>query len=333
MIRIISFCCFLAAMAAPTSAETPAIPCGIYPKPPVVSFVQMDRDIAIYMAKHTQRACAMIDNFARANPARMTPGLIAQYDNVKRKLQADVLEPIYAAYPGLRNVDVTQAPAGSFDARFKKEDGVAKRRELGLNESSLGEASARYLARVLRETKGLLETSADLKPVKLDDGKGFTGDFYRDLAFEIIFVNLPVYDRLRDSLERSTREAVSRPLSAAAAQRFRDTAPPVGSVRLSPGALAHIRALYDSVRKTPDGADGVIDISWVEYMGSKGPEDKEWTKYPPHVGLGGWSRRQVPADVIRYYDGIPIVFGGDTRERFAGKTIDLDGKNLVIKTR
>lgn len=325
-------CFFIfAAMAEPLCAETSAKnACGVGANPPANASVQMDRDVAIFMVKHAQRACQLITDFAQANPTWLNRTFSLQLDRIIAKLREDVLAPIYATHPVLLGLDLTNEAAEPYEDRFKN---GPKRSDfdMRLSEGRFGEASARYFGRVLGETTQLIEIAADPKPVATEAQGGLTVGAYRDLRQEIVFLKLPIFDRLRADLDKWAQEAEGRPLPREALDHFREVAPPAGSVQVSTAALDKIRKVVSEARAQRSDTDSVIGLMWTKHLAAKGPLDQGWTDTGPAIHAISWTKAQIPADIISDYEGIAIFFVADTRERFAGKLVDIEEGKLVIK--
>jgi hypothetical protein len=112
---------------------------------------------------------------------------------------------------------------------------------------------------------------------------------------------------------------------------FRKTVVPRGSVKLTAPAVAQIRSFMHEARKLTPKDDLVAALGWTTRQRSKGSEDKTWTSIPDGLLLGAFPRSQLPPDVIDKVDGIEIVLTADSPDRLAGKTIDFQKGQFVIR--
>lgn len=330
----------LLASAATAESLTAGDPCAANneaaaPSPSARSRIRIERDTAIYVAKHAQRACRPVDGLANEYSARNDPRRAAEFRSVIGKLRDEVLEPIYREYPDLRGQDLTSSQSQEDQRIAARQNTKASAQEFAARERTMGPATALYLRWTLAVavhgsfSKAIGPKACDWpqneKCVRaLDDGDA-----------EIVFAEVPIYwsypDLWRLAMKEGEALAATQKRTAESDAAFRKAAPPRGSVRLTPAAASFIRDFLDEARREGASSCQIATISWVRQEQWKGPNDADWTIRGPHLSTGAHGCGEIPPDVIQAIDGIRIVFEGDVASRFAGKAVDLENGDLVLK--
>jgi hypothetical protein len=274
------------------------------------------------IVRHVQRACGLMQELLATKEVATERRITAGINLTVATLWKDVLLPLYRAYPDLRGRDLRQVPDSDIPGAT-------------ISKVQMGPATATYLRRVLlRAQTGLSEKLHDV-----DCGSREKQDCDRltDIVAEIGFAGAPIYSSYpklwQVELREGFRRGASQPRTPKTDAAFRASAPPRGSVQLTPAASAYLRDMLRSIRRQLDDECVVVAITWTLGMRSKGPNDAEWTTSGPGLSAGAFSCTQVPPDVIDTLDGIPIVFSGKDASQFAGKMIDRENGSLVLKER
>jgi hypothetical protein len=295
--------------------------------------ITIERDAAIDIVAHAQRACTLIANLVRDNVARKNPRLAVGLGAIVEKLNKEALEYIHLEYPDLRGKDLAATPAG-----------VSRPSASGGGETStadkqpalpkMGPATATYLRWAIHDIRTSFSHSVE---GQLCDAREAEECFrsIMDIDAEIGLAEAPIYRSFpglwRLSMKQDDALAASRPRTTKGDAAFRKFAPRLGSVKLSPAAATLIRDFLTSIERDIGHTCQVASISWSLGGEWKGPNDADWTKTPAGVDVGAYGCRQVPADVVQTINGIRIVFGGDSASRFEGKLVDLEGKKFILK--
>jgi hypothetical protein len=281
--------------------------------------IQIERDAAVYIIKHLQRSCRIIDDLVKETSVQADPRVTSATRVVVDKLRGNVLEYVYREYPDLRGQDLTSTES-----------------ILSSRLAQMGPATAIYLRWALTDAETNFLSSVSKAAVGLDC-RGPDKCTLMDIDAEIGFADAPIYKSFPDLWRLAMKEGEA----VAAAQKrtpevfasFRRSAPPRGSVRLTPAASSYIRQMLDELKRGGMTDCSVAAISWSLGGAYKGPNDTGWTKTGPGVSVGTYDCANVPQDVVQTIDGVRIVFGGDSASRFANKTIDLEGDHIVLKDR
>ena len=85
------------------------------------------------------------------------------------------------------------------------------------------------------------------------------------------------------------------------------------------------------VRRASPQDDWIASILWATKRKYKGPNDVDWINVEDGLQLGAYRRTDVPSDVIDKVDGAEIVFSAPDPSMLAGKTIDLQKGQLVLR--
>lgn len=312
-------------------------PCAIVGHPPgrhPAARVRLDKDVAIYIAKHAQRACGRLAKFVEDNSALVERARAdSDISAIVAELRSEIMEPIIRAYPDLRGADLTQHPTPVADKEFTNlhRDRCGKH---AAQPARLGRRTALHFERAFgaAEASFLATSNALMKKVAPDQSKALAEQI-SDAETEIEFGRAPIYASFPDLWHRVEKKAVGNhpartPERDAA---FRKVAPKRGSVIVSQAALDRMKALLASLKCDVGPNDEIVGISWAFDEKTKGPNDTEWRKLASGVQIGTYSRRSLPPDVIRTFDGLPVVFGGGTAARFAGKIVDFRDGYFVLR--
>jgi hypothetical protein len=286
------------------------------------SRLQIERDAAVVVVKHAQKACALIGDLSRDYSPKKGSQLAVDLEAVIEKLRTNVLEHIYREYPDLRGKDLT---ATSFSPSIEGKDAAAP---------TMGPATAIYLRWAFKDTQEAFLKATGQRFCYDSQGETCLHALL-DIDSEIGFAQNPAYRSFpnlrRLAMLEGEKAADAQPHSAEADATYRKIMPKAGSVKLSPAAATFIRGMLASTRRDFGPKCQVAAIMWSLGGEKKGPSDADWIKIPPGVEVGEYGCGQVPSDVVQTIDGIRIIFGGDTAVRFEGKLVDFDGKRFLIK--
>jgi hypothetical protein len=275
---------------------------------------RLDRQTAIHIVRHVQRACRGLRNLVDDHRAMLDEkGITPKIAALIGHMRENVLEPIYRAHPALRGKGLT--------AR-------------GASPRKLAHGTATRMLTVLSALQTeFTQPFAELDDLVSDkDAAKTLSKCVRDVFAEFIFAADPIYKAFPDLWAAEVKASVARmsPRTAESDEGFRKAAPPAGTVKLTAPALAAVRKFLALVHKSAD-LDAIASIGWVEEAGTKGPNDKEWRTSGPSLQLGSYSRRQVPPDVVETIDGEAIVLSARDPSIFVGKTIDYrDGQFIWL---
>jgi hypothetical protein len=311
----------LSLLILPAMAMSPTVddPCAATRKDaaaPPQSRIQIERDAAIYIARHVQRACRLIDGLASDHSIQNGQRVSIELRAVIDKLRNGVLEYVYREYPDLRAQDLTAT------------QGVLSKR-LG----QMGPATAIYLRWALTDARAdLSRLSASLPCRGIEAGMCPSLDAGLEIssAADPTYMSFPGLWRL--ALKEGDALAAAQKRTPEGDAAFRKASPAPGSVRLSASALSYVRDFLSSAERLGAGCQ-VAAFSWSLETRSKGPDDADWKVAGPSLGVGAYGCGQIPLDVVQTIGGIKIVFTEDKPGRFAGKMIDLENGHLVLKER
>lgn len=324
--------------ASPVASD----PCAVTeqraaPSPRLQARIQIERDSAVYIAKHIQRTCRLIGDLARDNSIQSDRQTAIELRTLSDKLREGVLAYIYREYPDLRGQDLTSAQTKE-DERI---NALRDARNALLDKAprleparQMGPATALYLRWALVDARTSVSKAFKRRPC----GAALVETCIQalmDITAEIGFADAPVYSSFpglwRIALKEGDALADAQPHTAESDAAFRKAAPTPGSVRLSPAALSVIRDFLDTLRRESGDTCEVVSIFWGQETRWKGPEDSEWKTAGPSLDIGAYSCKQIPPDVVQTIDGIWIVFGGDEAKRFTGKVVDRENGKFVLR--
>lgn len=307
----------------PIESEANAEPCWIQfkenTKPASSSWApQIRRQTALYVIRHVQRACRIIETVAATGDERLVP----QIASVLNDLRDEVLEPIYRSHPDIARDSLRdEGPSTSVhpSARTKAKD-IGRRTAVHL-ELTLG----KIVQEVFRATSERTNQTGS----KGDAEAAFQP--FIDAVAELDFARSVAFQAYPDLWAMQLRSVPSQPRTAESDASFRKAAPPLGSVKLSAAALAEVKAFIRQVRREAPGDEWVGSIQWVTDQKSKGPNDADWVHGGAGLAFGAYRRTEVPPDVIDRAGGVDIVFGAPDPSIFVGKTVDLQKGRFVIR--
>lgn len=292
------------------------------PAPGSLPRYRLDHDSATMIVRHVQRACLAAAKLSTADFApAIAKAAIVELALRKRKLRLDVLEPIYSAYPELRGKDLSGPDADEPKAIGKPPPG------------RIGAATAYALRWVLAKSARLPANLFEKSAKAADTDRALL--FLMDYGAEIAMAGSPVYAAFPglQSIAMEEAEAIGGFRTAKSDAEFRMHSPPRGSVTLSAAAIASIRDFLASAQHLSGRRDEVAVLSWILSTRFRRSGEIEWTTTGPGVELGGFTRRQVPPDVIQEIDGLPIMFESGQAGRFEGKLIDYVDKKFLLRER
>ena len=277
-----------------------------------VQRAQLDRGTAIHIAGHLQRACRHLAGFVEDYRPRLKPDQLAKLTALTDRIRASALEPIYRAHPGLRGLDLTERRAPRAQ-KIARASAVRLQDALKDVQTRIPDAFAAFYA--LASTQDIQALAERIAGVLSEFGAA----------------SQPIYRRFPDLWDREVKTVLlmASPRTDESDASFRKSAPPPGTARLSPRALSWVGEFLAAVRKA-GGRDEVASIGWAEEVSTKGPDDTQWRRSGPGLGLGSYGRRQLPPDVIETIGGLPFVFSAPNPAIFTGKTIDYQDGRLVL---
>lgn len=241
-----------------------------------------------------------------------------QANAIRDGLYVTILDPIYRAYPELRNADLSQLPS---------------QKVLHATSRDIRRATATRLCdditSLRKRISKLDEQSSDQQVDKEAAEKALQPAL--DAMAELSFAEKVAFDAYPDLFTKSFDAVPEQPRTQESDEAFRKAAPPLGSVRLSDQALTLIKSFTQDVQRTSPQFDQVAAIRWVREQKSKGPNDANWISKGAGWILGAYSRTQVPPEVIDKIGGIEIVFQAEDLSSLKGKTIDVAGGKLFVR--
>lgn len=318
----------LALLTSPVFAQSPMAgdPCADAPSDSrpspqsIQSQIRIERDTAVVIAKHLQRACQLIKVLPL--DASTTANATAS------RLRLEVLEPIYREYPDLRGRDLTSNQANGPQSSYRKPDGRP-------HTERMGPATAVYFRWTLDQAQRSFPNAPILKSCAAHDEK--CAQTMVDIVSEIGFAASPIYQAFPGFWhiieKEGDRIALAQPRSAERDATFRKRVAVPGSVKLTPAALQEVRDAASAMRREDGGQCQVVAITWDLETRWKGPEDADWKKAGPGLSLGAYLCAQVPSDVVQTIDGIPMAIFGETANQFEGKLIDYEDRKFVLRDR
>jgi hypothetical protein len=288
---------------------------------------RLDHKAAIYFVTHAQRACRSLRDFPTDNfPASTARQVSHELHGIIDELRANILEPVYREHPDLRGQDLSAAPAASGGA-----NGSAPVRDpaFGLHTGDIGPTTAAHLRWAVSRAEADFFKTMDrfqkkCAPAHLRE----CADAGSDTGAEIGFIGSPLSTLFPEFVQIDNKELAARlPAPGRTAKSdaaYRKAAPPPGTVQLTPAAALSLKEFGAEVRRQMGPGCWLMVVSWDLETASKGPDDPDWRRTGPGVGIGADACQVAPPDVIRTIDGIRIIFSGDDAGRFAGKTIDAE---------
>lgn len=123
----------------------------------------------------------------------------------------------------------------------------------------------------------------------------------------------------------------SQPRTAETDASYRKIVPPLGSVTLSASALQEVKMFMRQVRHDSPHDDWIASILWTTNRRYKGPNDVDWIDEGGGLVLGAYHRTDIPSDAIDKVDDVDIAFSAPDPSMLAGKTIDLQNGQFVLR--
>jgi hypothetical protein len=278
---------------------------------PPVWAAKLRRRTAIYVIQHVRKACRIMSDATDSGDERLAQ-LLAQ-------LRDDVLGPIYCAYPRLAHDPLADDSRRPEYARATGKD--------------IGRATAVRLEAALTKIRGEIGQGAPDKAnqaANKDVAEAALQPFL-NATVELSLASQVVFDAYPDLRTKEFRSVQSQPRSAETDASYRKMVPPLGSVRLSASALQQVKMFMRQVRHDSPQDDWIATILWATKRKYRGPNDLDWINVEDGLELGAYHRTDVPSDVIDKVDGAEIVFSAPDPSMLAGKTIDLQKGQLVLR--
>ena len=324
--------------AAPIQAagDPCAVGASASPQQPGRGRIVLARDIASYVARHAEIACAKLDAFLHD----VVPGdatAVAKARAIQGELEIGVLRPLFSLYFELRDRDLTAADAPGAAVKLGPSGKPPSPRQMGFATAQhlywvSGDADRRFSDSVMPIASKRFGTEAPKDEAGRRQAAAVLSEF-EDIGSEIGFVGSPAvrnYPGLWKVRERELQARIKDTRTPKSDANFRETSPPPGSVRLSAAAAAQMRAFQIGLQKEDHGCH-VLGVSWSTMTRWRGPDDAAWHETGPSIGIGAWGCGQIPPDVVRTIDGIRLVVSDDKDHHFAGKTIDYVGKTFIMR--
>jgi hypothetical protein len=240
------------------------------------------------------------------------PQLLAQ-------LRDGVLGPIYRTYPRLAHDPLTNDSRRLKYARATGKD--------------IDRATAVRLEAALATVRGEIGRSAadQVNQAANKDAAETALQPFLNATVELSLASQVAFDAYPDLRTKEFRSVPSQPRTADTDASYRKAAPPLRSVRLSASALQQVKMFMRQVRHDSPKDDWIASILWATKRKYKGPNDVDWINVDDGLELGAYRRTDVPSEVIDKVDGVEIVFSAPEPSMFAGKTIDLQKGQLVLR--
>jgi hypothetical protein len=234
------------------------------------------------------------------------------------QLRDDVLGPIYRAYPRLADDPLA-------DDNRRPEYVRATGRDIGRATAVRLEAALT----TIRQEIGQAATDKANQTANKDAAEAALQPFL-NATVELSLASEVVFDAYPDLRTKELR-SLSQPRTADTDASYRKMAPPLGSIRLSASALQQVKMFMRQVRRASPQDDLIASILWATKRKYKGPNDVDWINIEDGLQLGTYRRTDVPSDVIDKVDGVEIVFSAPDPSMLAGKTIDLQKGQFVLR--
>jgi hypothetical protein len=277
---------------------------------PPVWAAKLRRRTAIHVIQHVRKACGIMSDAAGSTDERLARLLV--------QLRDDVLGPIYRAYPRLADDPLA-------DDRRRPEDARATGKDIGRATAVRLEAALMKI----RAEIGQGATDQANQAANKDAAEAALQPFL-NATVELSLASEVVFDAYPDLRTKEVR-SLSQPRTAETDASYRKMAPPLGSVRLSASALQQVKMFMRQVRRASPQDDLIASILWATKRKYKGRNDVDWINVEDGLQLGAYRRTDVPSDVIDKVDGAEIVFSAPDPSMLAGKTIDLQKGQLVLR--
>jgi hypothetical protein len=278
-----------------------------------------------------RKACLIIAGASTKDPQleRLAPRLIP----ILNDLHTRILGPIYRSHPDLERASLREEP-NSREVRPTGSRGTPP-------PSRVARATRKDIGRrtAVRLEHALWQIQQDASKVASEavghaaskEATEAARESFLDATAELTFASKVAFDAYPDLWKRRMRAALIVPRTAESDASFRRSAPPLGSVKLSDAALHLVKAFMRQLRREVPHKDHIASIGWVIDRRSKGPDDTAWTSTGAGLDLGAYLRSQVPGDIIDDVGGVEIIFTAEDPSMFAGKTIDLQDRQFVIR--
>jgi hypothetical protein len=234
------------------------------------------------------------------------------------QLRDDVLGPIYRTYPRFAHDPLADDSRRPDYVRATGKD--------------IDRVTAVRLEAALTKIRGEIGQGATDKANQTanEDSAEAALQPFLNATVELSLASQVVFDAYPDLRTKELRP-LSQPRTADTDASYRKMAPPLGSTKLSASALQQVKMFMRQVRRASPQDDWIASISWATKRKYKGPNDVDWINVEDGLELGSYRRTDVPSDVIDKVDGVEIVFSAPDPSMLAGKTIDLQKGQLVLR--
>jgi hypothetical protein len=288
-----------------TAAETSA------KSAPPVWAANLRRRTAIYVIQHVRKACRIMTDASASGDGRLA--------QLPAQLRDDVLGPIYRTYPRLAHDPLAD------DGRRSEYAGATGK--------DIDRATAVRLEAALTKIRGEIGRGATDKAnetANKDVAEAALQPFL-NATVELSLASQAVYDAYPDLRTKEFSSVQSQPRTAETDASYRKMVPPLGSVSLSAPALQEVKMFLRQVKHDSPHDDWIASILWTTNRRHKGPNDVDWIDEGGGLVLGAYHRTDVPSDAIDKVDDVDIVFSAPDPSMLAGKTIDLQEGQFVLR--
>ena len=295
----------------------------------------IDEDVAVYVAKHVQRACRRLAAYPAIDPDDpRAKEAEARVRALVGDLNGRFLEAVYTRFAHLRGQDLTARAVPSLEGNdAAKEQGTDRRVGMTIRPGAIDRESAEQLVHGMDAiAKSFFPLVTDLgKEASRDKRKALIEESF-DIIAELGFADDPGYAAFPELWrERMRRRPENIGRTAESDAQFCKTSAAARAVRFTRPAKARLRAVLASIEEETGSSDHVVAVSWMLGGRFKGPKDAEAKRLPPGISVGTYYREQLPPDVIRRIGRIPVVVTDETPPRLAGRTIDFrDGRFRLV---
>jgi hypothetical protein len=274
---------------------------------------RISRRDAVYVILHVQKACRYLAE--SPDKASQSAPFAPQLASILDDLHTAVLDPIYRSHPDLESA-VLPVSAMRKVPRATPRD-VQRATAARMSDD---------LTRLRRQVYKLSTQNLDQLSDKSAAQKA--SQPFNDAAAELSFAQSIVFEAYPDLF---TKLAIpQQPRTEESDAGFRQSAPPLGSVRLSDSALALVKSFMREVRRQVPENDQIASIGWASDQRAKGPKDADWADLGSGWVLGTYRRTEVPPDVIDRVRDIEIIFSAKDPSSLTGKIVDTKGRKLVV---
>ena len=235
------------------------------------------------------------------------------------RLRDDVLGPIYRTYLRLAHDPLADDSRRPEYARATGKD--------------IDRSTAVRLEAALTKIRGEIGQRARDKAnhaANKDVAEGALQPFL-NATVELSLASQVVYDAYPDLRTKEFRSVQSQPRTSETDASYRKMVPPLGSVTLSASALQELKMFMRQIRHNSPHDDWITSILWTTKRRHKEPNDVDWIDEGGGLVLGAYHRTDIPSDSIDKVDDVDIAFSAPDPSMLAGKTIDLQNGQFVLR--